>query len=686
MSQKWPASRLKEALAVFLAGWESEGPALESGPVSMAEVGEWLESQLRDLGLTTGKHWLIASAEDLPEPGEHPALLVCETDGELSFLLVVERRRHRFLAVTPTGERRWMDIAEVISELLPERSAQGLATLLGVLERSGLSKKGRDRVRMSYASWSELPRGSAGVWSVGTVSSASPWQKLKAAGFVGTVSKLLSAHLLQHVLLLSSWWILAGVVLADRSSPAWVVLWALLLGSVTPFRAAEVSLLATATVTVGRVVRQRLLDSALSEPEDAKESMGLGRALGALFEAESLETYALGGAHIGLIALLEVALGAGLLAFGLTPGLHLFLLGVAVCSVVLSGREAFKTRLEWTRSHALVAKDAVEKVVGSTTRRVQEDESCHHLEEDHRLARLTRKTDRLDRSEVRLKSVIPRAWLALALLLSVADYGANRDGLVIAATVGGILFVYRALWKLVRGVEDLSRAAASWQSIASGFARSEARPHLSRLSESQERPVLRAHGISHRFGSRAVLRDCSIVIEKGERILLSGESGSGKSTLVSALAGNLVPEEGTVVASGFEVRSMPPAVRRRTVALVPQFHRNHLLTGSLAYNLLIGGRWPASVFDLRQAERVCRSLGLGDLLDRMPAGIHQLVGESGWRLSHGERSRVFVARGLLQGPRLLVLDESLSGLDPATAETVLSALENVDGALVLVTH
>ena len=74
-------------------------------------------------------------------------------------------------------------------------------------------------------------------------------------------------------------------------------------------------------------------------------------------------------------------------------------------------------------------------------------------------------------------------------------------------------------------------------------------------------------------------------------------------------------------------------------------------------------RWPPEPSDLDEAETVCRELGLGTLLDRMPAGIMQMVGETGWRLSHGERSRLFVARALLHGAPLVVLDESFGALD-----------------------
>jgi integrase len=84
--------------------------------------------------------------------------------------------------------------------------------------------------------------------------------------------------------------------------------------------------------------------------------------------------------------------------------------------------------------------------------------------------------------------------------------------------------------------------------------------------------------------------------------------------------------------------------------------------------------------------RACRGLGLGPLLDRMPGGLEQLVGESGWQLSHGEKSRLFLARALLQGADLLILDESLAALDPASLAQALGLVLAEAPAVLVVAH
>jgi ABC-type transport system involved in cytochrome bd biosynthesis fused ATPase/permease subunit len=88
----------------------------------------------------------------------------------------------------------------------------------------------------------------------------------------------------------------------------------------------------------------------------------------------------------------------------------------------------------------------------------------------------------------------------------------------------------------------------------------------------------------------------------------------------------------------------------------------------------MGRRWPPTPQDLAEAASLCQELGLGALLEQMPAGLQQMVGETGWQLSHGERSRVFIARTLLQGAELILLDESFAALDPTNLQHALACV------------
>ena len=111
-----------------------------------------------------------------------------------------------------------------------------------------------------------------------------------------------------------------------------------------------------------------------------------------------------------------------------------------------------------------------------------------------------------------------------------------------------------------------------------------------------------------------------------------------------------------------------------------------MLMGTFAFNLLPRGAAGPTACDLDAARRVCDELGLGDLLARMPAGLMQMVGETGWQLSHGERSRLYIARALLQGAELILLDESFAALDPETLRQTLRCVLDRAPTLLVIAH
>ena len=97
-------------------------------------------------------------------------------------------------------------------------------------------------------------------------------------------------------------------------------------------------------------------------------------------------------------------------------------------------------------------------------------------------------------------------------------------------------------------------------------------------------------------------------------------------------------------------------------------------------------RLVASAAALWEAQSLCEELGLGDLLRRMPAGLQQRIGETGWQLSHGERSRLFLARALLQRAPLTVLDETFASLDPETMAQCLACVQRHSRTLLVIAH
>ena len=175
-------------------------------------------------------------------------------------------------------------------------------------------------------------------------------------------------------------------------------------------------------------------------------------------------------------------------------------------------------------------------------------------------------------------------------------------------------------------------------------------------------------------------------VNRGDRLLLEGPSGGGKTSLAAVLSGLRAPEAGLLLLWGYDRASIGAEVWRQRIAVAPQFHENHVFTETFAFNLLMGRRWPPTEADLQDAEEICRELGLGDLIKRMPAGLQQMVGESGWQLSHGERSRLYIARALLQNADLIILDESFAALDPETLALSLRCVLKRAPTLMVIAH
>jgi ABC-type Fe3+/spermidine/putrescine transport system ATPase subunit len=189
-----------------------------------------------------------------------------------------------------------------------------------------------------------------------------------------------------------------------------------------------------------------------------------------------------------------------------------------------------------------------------------------------------------------------------------------------------------------------------------------------------DQPFLELREVSKRFPGHVAVQDLSLAVPRGQLLALLGPSGSGKTTTLRLLAGFERPDHGAVIVGGVDVTALPAAARR--IGMVFQHYAlfPHLTVGE---NVAFGiPRGPG------RGERVRELLALVDL-----AGFeHRRIDA----LSGGQQQRVALARALGPDPRLLLLDEPLSNLDPTlrerTRRELRAALEAVGITTVLVTH
>jgi ABC-type multidrug transport system fused ATPase/permease subunit len=162
-----------------------------------------------------------------------------------------------------------------------------------------------------------------------------------------------------------------------------------------------------------------------------------------------------------------------------------------------------------------------------------------------------------------------------------------------------------------------------------------------------------------------VLNSVDFEARCGQLTAIVGPSGAGKSTMISVLLRFFDPEAGRVLLDGRDIREFDMDRWRLMIAVALQ--NNPLLSGTLSDNVAYGR--PGAT--LREIEAALDRVGLSDLVDSLPAGLNSLLGEKGAKLSIGQAQRIGVARALLRGGPILLLDEPSSGLDIANEQTLL---------------
>ncbi|MCI5121779.1 MAG: ATP-binding cassette domain-containing protein, partial [Candidatus Electrothrix sp. AUS4] len=415
-----------------------------------------------------------------------------------------------------------------------------------------------------------------------------------------------------------------------------------------------------------------------------------------------LEAMGMSMAFVACTAGIEALVAAGVLFVGAGGLIHALCLLAWIGGIILLARLYYRRMQEWGNHYRLMTCDLVERMAGHRTRLAQELPDNRHVDEDRELDRYLAVSKKLDNIQVLMESVAGgRGWIPMSLLGILLLFFTSGMGIApLAVSLGGTLLASLSLDQLTQSLHHFLEAMMSWHQVrplyqaASRGCTGEKTSFISPVFLQQQavnNPIIRAEDLvfSYRTGERGqrkILDQCDLLVESGQHILLEGPSGGGKSTLASILSGLEVPDTGTLLLFGLPYEVLGEEDWRKRIVIAPQFHQNYVLSETFAFNLLMGRAWPPTHEDLLEAEEICQDLGLGELLETMPAGLQQMVGESGWRLSHGEQSRLFIARTLLQGADLIILDESFAALDPETLTVALTCVLRRASALLLIAH
>jgi ATP-binding cassette subfamily B protein len=473
----------------------------------------------------------------------------------------------------------------------------------------------------------------------------------------------------------------------------WLLAWGMALISSVPLQALVSLLSARFFLGTGALLRSQLLSAIVRLDPSSVRSHGSGQLLLTVMESGALESLGLSGSLSGLFAVIDLGVAAWLLSHAAHGGVLIAALLGCTLLLALCMQRYLQLRGQWTGQRMGITRGLIEAMLGHRTRLAQEPPAMRHEHEDRMLERYHASSCEIDNTAVFISS-LPRISLLICLAwLAVSVAQTQSTLLELAMAFGGALLASRALASLAASLNQLTTALIAYRYIAPVLAATSseeraADPTLAcSARERSARGVLEARGLTvvNPGNTTPVLSGLDLRIERGDQWLLEGASGSGKSTLAYALAGLRPLTRGTLGFNGLDRPTLGSAWRRRVI-VAPQFHDNHVWSGSFAFNLLLGRRWPPELSDLEQAELISRELGLGPLLDKMPRGLQQMLGDAGWQLSHGERSRLFAARAILADADLTVLDESIAALDPDTAASVLRCVRKRVRSLLLIAH
>jgi subfamily B ATP-binding cassette protein MsbA len=277
--------------------------------------------------------------------------------------------------------------------------------------------------------------------------------------------------------------------------------------------------------------------------------------------------------------------------------------------------------------------------------------------------------------------------LGVLVVVTLGVWALSTDRL----TLGGLLAFLTLLLQCYRPVRDLSDLVPQLYSATAGVERlvelldapsAQDRPGATPLPPGPGAVVLRDVRVTYPGARTPALDGLTLDIAAGSCVAVVGESGSGKSTFARLLVRQLEADSGEVCLDGYDVADHTAASVRERVTAVPQ--EQLLLDASVRDNIAFA-RPDASDEEVEQAARLADAHGF---VSRLPQGYDTPIGQRGRSLSGGQRQRIALARALLRGGRVLVLDEPTTGLDLASSRRLLAAVRGFADrrTVIMLTH
>jgi len=274
--------------------------------------------------------------------------------------------------------------------------------------------------------------------------------------------------------------------------------------------------------------------------------------------------------------------------------------------------------------------------------------------------------------------------LATVVLVAVGSWRIHAGAITVGDLIGFVALFGLLAWpmRFIGWIlAELPRAVVGWDRLQTVFAEQVTVVPPAHPTPLPDGPLgLSVRDVSLIYDGQPILDRVSFDVEPGESVAIVGPTGVGKSTLAQLLVRLADPAEGTVIVGGVDVRATDPLELRQAAAIV--FQESFLFAASVEENIALDDS-----VDEAEVVRSAMIASADRFIRELPNGYDTVVGERGHTLSGGQRQRVALARALARAPRILILDDATSSVDPTIEANILHALRReLDTTLIVVAY